>query len=127
VNEKTILDTRGFTGTAGYYHWSKLFPAVVLTDGALFVAEAAGAYWLMDAIASYQNDPRLVNHPFQAWKLAAHPEGSGATLVAEDGNYNRLVRQEIEYTDFPLQEGDTFEIWVGREGAYSVIYLPSEH
>ena len=46
-----------FSGTDGYIRWSPLFPRMVLTDGAKFVADnggTSGAYWLMDAIASHQ-------------------------------------------------------------------------
>ena len=39
-----------FIGTEHYY---RLTPSAVLTDGTKYLAEAAGAFWLMDAIASY--------------------------------------------------------------------------
>ena len=46
-----------FTGTEAYHRWSPLFPRMVLTDGAMFVAKhggTSGAFWLMDAIVSHQ-------------------------------------------------------------------------
>jgi hypothetical protein len=52
-----VSDLAGFTGTTKWHRWSPLFPKMVMTDGALYVAENAGkhgAFWLMDAIASYQ-------------------------------------------------------------------------
>ena len=39
-----------FTGTQQYYQLNR---HVVLTDGTRYLADEAGAYWLMDAIASY--------------------------------------------------------------------------
>jgi hypothetical protein len=43
-----------FTGTTQYYQAGMSFMNTNMTDGAHYVAEQAGAYWLMDAIASYQ-------------------------------------------------------------------------
>jgi hypothetical protein len=39
-----------FTGTTQYY---QITARTVLTDGAKYLADAAGCYWLMDAIASH--------------------------------------------------------------------------
>ena len=39
-----------FIGTEHYY---RLTPSAVLTDGTKYLAEGAGAFWLMDAVASY--------------------------------------------------------------------------
>ena len=48
-----------FTGTMEWHKWSILYPRFVLTDGAKYLADKAGAYWLMDIIGSYQ--PRLLS------------------------------------------------------------------
>jgi hypothetical protein len=39
-----------FIGTEKYYRLTRKH---LLTDGTKYLAEAAGAYWLMEAIASY--------------------------------------------------------------------------
>jgi hypothetical protein len=39
-----------FTGTDGY---TRLYPKLLLTDGALFLAENAQCFWLMDVFASH--------------------------------------------------------------------------
>ena len=39
-----------FTGTAGY---TRLMAKVILTDGAVFLADNAKAWWLLDLYASY--------------------------------------------------------------------------
>lgn len=117
-----------FTGTENYTRWSPLFPSVVMTDGAMYVAGnggSHGAYWLMDAIASYQ--PGLKHLDMQFWKLRVCVEDRTAllTCVADTG-LPPVVRQEIEYTDFDLPEID---LWVAPmgEGKHLVIMLPSEY
>jgi hypothetical protein len=121
-------DLDQFTGTEAYYGLGPLFPHVVLTDGTKHVADQGGAWWLMEAIASYQTralwaaDPRL--KALQFWKLKVNPDRSATlTCIADSGEPPR-VTQDIPYTDFPLPDID---IWVGRTGPYLVLYLPSEH
>lgn len=112
-----------FNGSDTFTAWSPLFRNSVLTDGALYVAENCGAYWLMDAIASYKHDPVFRKQDFQVWKLDRN--GSGWQLTAEDGNENVLARQSIEYSDFPL---NGVEIWAIRnELGGLTLMLPSEY
>lgn len=58
----------------------------------------AGAYWLVDVVASYQ--PRLRQVPFQIWRLESRQRQGSVTMREDDGRPD-LVRQEIPYTDFP--------------------------
>ncbi len=88
-----------------YKHW---LGRATYSAGVRFVAEAAGAYWLVDAIMSHQS-PRLVAacQGLQFWTLSRNKTGSGAKLVCTDGGIGGseprvLVRQRIEFTDFPL-------------------------
>lgn len=46
-------DLSQFTGSSTFTKFSPLFPNVVLTEGAEFLADECGAYWLMDMIASH--------------------------------------------------------------------------
>ena len=65
----TATDLAQFTGTSTYFkHWTR---KIVYTDGVQYLAEQAGAYWLVDLIASYQ----LLCDERQYW-----------TLKIEDGN-----------------------------------------
>jgi hypothetical protein len=111
-----------FTGTENYYihQMSKLR----YTDGVAFLAEKAGAYWLLDLIGSWQ--PEIIarygdrGKEFQAWRLVKKQDSSGWIARCEDGNNGYLVSQEIEYSDFPL---DIVEVWcIG-----GVMLLPSEY
>lgn len=112
-------DLDRFTGSENWYRHA-LNPNVLFTDGAKYVADEGGAYWLLDLIALAQRFKKHVAAaPFQVWKLTVHHDRS-ATVVCEDGDYNVLHRQPIHATTFPL---DAFTLWF----ANGVIYLPSEH
>ena len=107
-----------FTGSEHWYRHG-LVPTITFTDGAKYVADAAGAYWLLDEIALAQRYIKAVAaEEFQAWKLTVKPD-STATLSCEDGNDNVVFSKAIEFTDFP-PEGIT--LWFEND----TIYLPSE-
>ena len=104
---------------------------VIYTPGVQYLAEQGQAYWLIDAIASYfgsdvmnqatQKDSRL--RSMQFWRLEVKDDAGILTARADDG-VEPFVRQEIEYTDFPLEQVD---IWAGFDGSRWTLYLPSEH
>jgi hypothetical protein len=113
-----------FTGSDSFTKWSILYPRHVLTDGARFVAEECGAYWLADLIASHQTNAKVRAEEFQVWKLAKY--GKGWKASAEDGNGNVIAVQLIGYSDFPLEEGIT--LWANRNELNGItILLPSEY
>jgi hypothetical protein len=122
MTDKTKLseaDLMQFTGTEHWYR-HMLNRNVLYTEGAKYLAERAGAYWLLDEIALIQPyDKRVAAEEFQVWKLVVRPDRT-ATLTCEDGNSNAVFSKEIEYTDFPLAE---ISLWYSN----NVIYLPSEH
>ena len=126
-------DLAQFTGTESYHRWSLLFPRMVLTDGAKFVAEnggTSGAFWLMDAIASHQ--PKALKNErlrdIQFWKLKVTEKDGRKSAVLTcraDSGEKPAITQRIEYTDFDLPEID---IWVGPvdERTYCLL-LASEY
>lgn len=86
-----------FCGTEAYHKLSA-FGKFVSTDGVAFMADTFGAFWLVDAIASYQ--PKLRNVSFQSWRLVS--KENKAILTCTDGDSDKaIIKQEIEYTDFP--------------------------
>lgn len=87
-----------FTGTEHYY---RHFTGLRYTDGIKYLAEHAHAYWLIDLVASYQH--KLHNVPFQLWEITVHDDRSALATMREDTNCRPRIRQEIEYTDFPLR------------------------
>jgi hypothetical protein len=125
-------DLDQFYGTEVYHSWSPLFPKMVLSEGARYVAENGGshvAYWLMDAIASHQvelahgPDKRLLDMQF--WTLKVNPDETAVLTCVADSGEPEAIRQEIEFTDFDLPE---IRLWVAPcGGGRKVIFLPSEY
>jgi hypothetical protein len=112
-------DLAQFTGTENWYRHG-INRNVLFTDGAKYVADQGGAYWLLDTIAICQrHEKRVAAEPFQVWTLKVRDDQT-ASLVCGDGNDNIVYTQHIEFTDFPLDE---IALWF----ANNVIYLPSEH
>lgn len=116
-------DLRQFHGTDQWHmHWSK---RLLYTDGVKYVADHGEAYWLIDAIASYQSSPLITKNEMlrdmQFWKLTVS-DGKGVLTCVEDTGMKPVIKQEIEFTDFPLSE---IEIWVER-GDYMTAMLPGE-
>mgnify|MGYP000863103850 CR=1 FL=1 len=110
---------RTFTGTEHWYR-HPLVRNVLYTDGARYVAEQGGAYWLLDAIAFAQKAVVAVAaEEFQLWKLTVQTDRS-ARLICEDGNGGVVFSKAIDYTDFPLPEIDLYF-------TNGVILLPSEY
>ena len=97
----TAAELAAFHGTAHWYRHG-VIRNVLYTDGAKYVADQAGAYWLLDAIAIAQAcDRRVAAEGLQVWVLVVH-EDQRATLTCEDGNAHRVAQQQISFTDFPL-------------------------
>jgi hypothetical protein len=113
-----------FTGTDNYYrHW--LMKRLIYTDGIKYLAERAGAYWLIDLIASHQPAIRKCERPeFQSWKLVRNESGNGCKITCDDGDGLIMAEQDVEYTDFPLREFGCFCI---DDGERLVLCLTSEY
>jgi hypothetical protein len=85
-NALTERELAQFTGSAHWYRHA-LNRKVLFTDGAKYVADHAGAYWLLDEIALIQPyDKRVAAEAFQVWRLKINADMS-AELLCEDGNY----------------------------------------
>ena len=121
----TEADLAQFTGTEHHYRHA-LMRNVLYSDGAKYVANAGGAHWLLDIIASVQLDAKVKREEFQVWKLTLDDDSetrtgvSSAVLICEDGNGNEVYRQVIDHTDFPLPE-------IRFYYTNNVIHLPSEY
>lgn len=124
-----------FTGSGDFFAHG-LRRNFVHTEGMEYLAESAGAYWLIDIAASYQGR-RLdaVCQGFQVWRLRKLPEGckNKAEVTCWTDNPKtgrRVIRQLIPYTDFPFEAlgSDEFTFWVEGAGEYRwTAMLPSEH
>ena len=95
-------------GTEKYIK-SSIWPHLVFTDGINQLRQDADCFWLVDAIASHQREEE-----FQVWRLEVDKEKKTAVLtMKEDTGQPELVRQEIPYTDFPLE---SIEFYVAVDG-----------
>ena len=104
--------------TEAYHRYSSIPGFPVATDGVIALSEAAGCYWLLDIIGSYQTDERL-DPEFQVWKLEVNLE-KNIGVVNGYNDTELIISQEIPFTDFPLDEVKLYLI----DG---VILLPSEY
>ncbi|MEG4210376.1 DUF6876 family protein [Microcoleus sp. S13_B4] len=120
-----------FNGSEQYY---KHFLGLLYTDGVKYLAENAEAYWLIDAIVSYQHRLRKVRSlsEFQLWFLHVgdkhefiKPKSPNDAVLTcwEDTptpETKPAIIQQIPYTEFPLPEMKLFL----RD---RVLLLPSEN
>lgn len=104
MTQKTLkkADLAQFTGSEQWYRHG-LARKVLYTDGAQYVAEAGGAYWLINEIAFGQAEPAIAAEEFQVWRLKVNPDQT-AILTCEDGNDRVVFTKRLEFTDFPLEE-----------------------
>lgn len=111
-----------FHGTSEYY--KHLFPGkspIIITEGCKYVRDACNAYWLFDAILSYQCDKVLKGVDFQVWELKRlKVDLSWLLTCREDVNTIPIIRQSIQFSDFPL---DYIKIYV----IDNVALLPTEY
>lgn len=108
-----------FTGSETWYRHS-LNRKVLYTEGAQYLAEHGGAYWLLDTIAIAQaHDNAVAAEEFQLWTLRINPDSTGL-LTCDDGNRNVIYSQHLPFTDFPLPE---MKLYFCND----VIMLPSEY
>jgi hypothetical protein len=118
--DRLRAELQHFTGSEECYRHG-LARSIVFTEGAKYLADKAGAYWLLDEIALAQRgDKAVAAEEFQVWKLTVDLEKSSATLACGDGNNHTVFTKAIPFTDFPLPE---ITLWF----ANNTIYLPSEH
>ena len=107
----THLELDQFTGTENYWrHWL----GGKFTDGVKYLADKAGAHWLLDAIFSYHRP-----EPFQVWTLKVK-DSQAVLTMQEDTDTPVKVKQKIKYTDFSLDEVKLYLI----DG---ILLLPSEY
>jgi hypothetical protein len=112
-------DLRHFTGSENWYRHG-LNRDVLFTDGAKYIADQGGAYWLLDEIALAQRYQKTVAaEEFQVWTLTVKDDRTAA-LTCEDGNGNTVFEKPIPFTDFPAER---ITLWFEN----NTIYLPSEH
>lgn len=112
-----------FTGSEQWYRYSPLFPNVLLTDGAMYVAQTCSAFWLMDMIASHI--PSIKDYFAIAILDKGQWPGTWVFRIVDDIPSKEVYAvQEIEYSDFPL---DDIKLYVINDDVNWTILLPSEY
>ena len=112
-------ELRQFTGSEQFYRYG-LKGDMLLTEGAKYLADCAGAYWLMDEITLAQRFSKSVaEQEFQLWRLVVGEDGKGA-LSCDDGNGHIVYTKTIRFTDFPACG---IRLYVSNR----VIMLPTEY
>ena len=93
----------------------------MITDGAKYLADSAGAYWLLDAAASY-----LAELGTADWFVLVmlFVKDDRAVLTLEDGIGGIRAHQTIPYTDFPASEQCLYACWDSQQW---ILMLPSEY
>ena len=116
----SALQLHEFYGSATFTRWSPLTNSV-LTDGALYVAETAGAFWLFDSIQAYLDQHQA---DWAQTTMVVHDDDS-ATITMTNGNDEPLSTWKIPFTDFPEPE---IKIWSVRNELNAHTHmLPSEY
>jgi len=122
-----------FIGDLDRYRLAVSCPQLLATPGVKYVADNGGqngAYWLADAIASYQRDPRITENEkllaMQFWTLEVDLAHHTAVLFLTDGDSDdRIIEQMIEYTDFDLS---TIQFYICDNGdGTKTLMLPGEY
>lgn len=126
-----LAELAHFTGDCERYRHS-LNRSLIYTPGVRHLAEKAGAYWLIDAIASHvgaaafrqeaQRDPRVQELHF--WRLEVAEDNSAVLSARADSGERPFLLQRVPFTDFPI---DQIDLWVAFDGRHYTLYLPSEH
>lgn len=119
--EQIQAELAQFTGTEKVYRYSLLFPKVLLTEGVKHMAELCEAYWLLDVVASHLLS---MNDSFAVALLTVKDGKAKFTLTDDLPADVTFAKQSISFTDFPLPE---MKLYVGYDGEYYVIMLPTEY
>ena len=93
-------------GSENFYRYS--FTNFIYTDGVQALAQKCQAYWLIDLIISHQLHADVKKESFQVWDLKRVDKDS-FTILATDGNHNKVTSQEIPFSDFPY---DLATLWL---------------
>ena len=97
----------------GTENWYRHLAGLTYTDGIKHLVEKAGAYWLLDVVASCRFEAKVRNQSFQLWRLEKDGEEGAVVTCRKDTGTDPLYEQKIEYTDFPFDQlGNSFEWYV---------------
>ena len=111
------IDLSNFYGTEKYHKTFLFNPKLKHTDGVQYFAEQAGAFWLLDIIAT-EVYPLTKQNPFMVITMTV--SNKEAKLVVDDGDDNWIYQRRIDFTDCP--DGEYRFYLIG-----DFLMLPSEY
>lgn len=119
IAKQDLLDgLKQFYGSDTVYYMP-LFSKYKYTEGVRYLAQNAGAYWLLEHIFSNQHEAAIEGLQFQVWKITVSDDNS-AVIRVEDGDLKHIKSFDVPFTDFPLEE---CSLWfIG-----GTLLLPSEY
>lgn len=123
-------ELRHFCGSESFHCRKFMGQRIAYTDGVKFLADEAGAHWLIDLILSAQSKVHKACDGFQSWELKLNTKDTGCVVTCDDGNGNVKFKQEIEFTDFPLDEIGFFVCdnqFSNMDGTVPTIMLKNEY
>jgi len=125
-----LRDALAHSTAIGKLYRHPLNRRLVYSDGVHAAAEAAGAFWLVDAIASHLPQIDNTADNFQIWRLRKVAKGEHAgtwTLtMRRDKGEPAEAFQRIPYSDFPDPAGLKLYAIEDLEGD-TTLMLPSEY
>lgn len=120
-NRTTALDLGQFTGSENLFA-HPINPRFCYTDGIRYVAQTAGAYWLLDVLAT---ELHLNDSDYFGVVLLVVKDGQASLEVMDDLPPNRwMLRKNIRHTDFPEGVWKFYAVW---DGERITLMVPSEY
>lgn len=101
----------------------------VYTDGVKEVADVAGAYWLLDILATegvkaIREDQIANNGGLVVFTIQVNDSNNAHLSLSSDDCSPDLWKQYVGYTDFP--EG-TWKFFLQYDGTHVICILPTEY
>ena len=107
-----------FNCTEKYY--KHILSKLLYTDGIHEACTQFQCFWFLDVVFSYQTPEFNRMNNFQVWRLKRINKSNTFYVVCTDGNKNKIVQQEIPFSDFPHDSLTFFY-------SDSVCLLPTEY
>lgn len=114
-------ENNDYIGTQKYYALDKKIN-IWGTDGAMHVFEKFECFWIKDNIISYLPYLQKKKEFFCVVRIIVNLDYS-AQFIIEDGNYNILVNQDIQYTDLK----ENIKLYLQNDEHRWIVLLPSEY
>jgi len=106
--KQLIKELKQFHGTENYY--KSTFGKLKLTDGINYLRNKVNCFWLIDIVESVQHLKQIKeNSEFLLWKIEVKDDKFKVS-VKTDTNEPILYEQEGDYTDFPLEHFEFYQI-----------------